>query len=124
MHALNLECFKYNLDKDNPFFQFLDIYSKQNGNIQPFLDKQNYSILHNCISNGVLDIKQLSFKCREVDQIRILVNPYLWQITPKSDILYLIKIYTWIVDENLDTFILNAYVKAAFSKRIESMTDD
>ena len=119
LHALNLECFKYNLDKDNPFFQFLDIYSKQNGNIQPFLDKQNYSILHNCISGGVLDIKQLSFKCREVDQIRILVNPYLWQITPKSDILYLIKIYTWIVDENLDTFILNAYVKAAFSKRIE-----
>lgn len=118
LNALYLECSKYGLSMDNPFFQFLNKYSQQNGNITPFVDRENYSILHNCVSNGVLETKQLSFTCPEVQQVRILVNRNLWNITPKSDILYLIKVYVWLIDENLNSYILNAYVKAAFSDQI------
>lgn len=118
LNSLNIECNKYGLSKDNPFFGFLEKYTQQNGNITSFLVKENWNILHNCVSNGVLETKQLSFKCPEIEQVRILVNPNLWNISPKSDVLYLIKLYSWTIDQNLNTYILNAYVKAAFSEEV------
>ena len=117
-NALYIECQKYTLSMENPFFMFIHEYSRQNGNITPFLSKDNWNILHNCVSNGILSEKQLSFKCPEIEQVRIIVNPYLWNMASKPDILYLLKVYSWAIDENLNNYVINAYVRAAFADKV------
>lgn len=114
LYALQLECNTYNLSDNNPFFQFLKRYLEKNGNIKPFIS-DNWNILHNCVSNGVLTTKQLSFRCPADEEIKILLNPNLWNIKPSSDILYLIKLYNWFLEENLNRYVINAYVRAVFS---------
>lgn len=116
LYALQLECNQYNLSSNNPFFQFLVRYLEVNSDITPFINQTNWGILHNCISNGILTTKQLSFKCPATEEIKILLNKNLWGIKPSDDILYLIKLYNWFLEENLNRYVINGYVRAIFSK--------
>lgn len=121
--SLCLECDKYGLTKNNPFFIFLSQYlDTNNGDISPFLNKPDYwNIIHNCIANDIIDTKQLTFTCKEVMQPRILLNASLWKINPISDIFAVVKMYCDILDransESMNTDILNGYIKAAFSEQ-------
>lgn len=123
LNSIYIECNKYGLSMDNPFFQFLHRYSQQNGTIKPFLDRNNYDLLHNCVSNRILDKKQLSFKCSEEQQVRILLNPHLWDTASKPDLLYLIKVYNWVLSEDLNRYIINKSVRAALSDNLERVDD-
>lgn len=121
MAALGQEARKYSLSMDNPFMLFLKKYRDKNGNLKPFLDNSDiYGVLHNCVSQGIINEKELAFTCPEKDQIRILMNPNLYNITPISDIRYLISLYSDVLEKNMNSFITNAYVKAAFADKIKN----
>lgn len=110
------ECEAYGLSLDNPFMVFLKKY----GDIKVFLDGQNYDVLHNLVASNTMTTKQLAFTCPEKDQVRILLNPNLWKITPKEDVKWLIKTFIWFLEEDtLNDYIINAYVRAAFSDSID-----
>jgi hypothetical protein len=116
--TLIIECDYFGLSMDNPFMMFLNEYGNKNGNIKPFINIENYDLLHNLVSDRVLSIKQVSWTCPEEDQIRILVNPNLWNISSKDDVDWLIKTYCWFLEEDLNRVIKNSYVRAAFSKTV------
>lgn len=117
LNSLWLECNKYGLSKDNPFFIFLQNYLGNNKtSIDVFFDQNKWDLLHNCVANDTLDENQLTFKSETKKQIRILFNPNLWNISPVSDIKFCIELYARIVDVNLNYFIKNGYVKAAFAE--------
>lgn len=110
LNSLHIECTYYGLNKDNPFFMFLQQYSVQNHNIKAFLVTGKYNILHNLLSNNQITEKQLNWTCSEQEQIRILLNPNLWGVSPLSDISYLIRVYCDIVSDNLTYYIRNDYI--------------
>lgn len=114
--SLRLECNKYGLSKDNPFFIFLQQYLDYGGIIDTFIDYNKWNLLHNCVANGTLETNQLTFKSETKKQIRILFNPNLWSISPVSDIKFCIELYAELVNTNLNYFITNGYVKAAFAE--------
>lgn len=121
LNSLWLECNKYGLSKDNPFFLFLQNYLGNKGtNIDVFFDQNKWDLLHNCVANDILEEKQLTFKSETEKQIRILFNPNLWNISPVSDIKFCIELYARLVDTNLNNFIKNGYVKAAFAKESDA----
>lgn len=118
--ALTLEAQKYTLTTDNPFYRFLKVYLNHHNNIDPFSSTdENYAIIHDCVAKGDLSEKQLAWTCPENEQVRIIINPNLYKVSPKSDIVYLISVYTDVLDKNMNTFILNNYVKAAFSDGVQ-----
>ena len=117
--TLVIECRHYGLSMDNPFFAFLNAYNNINGNIKVFNDIDTYNVLHNAVANGILDTKQISFTSAQNEQIRILINPNLWKLSNRNDTLYLIKLYDWFLESDLNRYILNAYVKAAFATKAE-----
>lgn len=107
------ECEAYGLSLDNPFFVFLKKY----GNIKVFLNSENYDILHNIVASNIISTKQLAFTCPESDQVRLLLNPNLWNIAAKDDVKWLIKTFVWFLEENtLNDYVINVYVRAAFSE--------
>lgn len=109
------ECKKYTLSMDNPFMQYIKRYATQNGNIDPLLKYDNYAFIHNLIANNIVTEKQLAGTCPENEQIRLLVNPNLFNVASDSDKLYLIQVYDYILSNNLNSYVNNAYVKAIFS---------
>ena len=120
-HTLYLECNLFSLSLENPFFKFLHEYSTKNANIFPFLIKENYNVVHNLIAKDIITTKQLANTCSVNKQIRILFNPSLWSIQSKNDINYLIRLFNWVLDTDINDYILNYYVKILFSP--EKITD-
>lgn len=120
--TLTIECQYYGLSMENPFFQFLKTYATKNENIDPFVDDSKYKLLHNLVSDRYIESKQLSFKCPEDEQIRILLNPNLWKL-PNGDINYLIKLYVWFIDTDLNRYIINSWVKAGFKGKFKTFND-
>lgn len=117
--TLSIECKHYGLSLDNPFFAFLKEYNNRNGSIAVFKNIDTYNVLHNAVANGILSTKQIAFTSAQDEQIRILINPNLWKLSNRNDIVYLIKLYDWFLDSDLNRYILNAYVKAAFAPNFE-----
>lgn len=121
--SLIIECNKYTLSMNNPFFQFLFYYAEKNSNIDPFINSSKYNILHNCVANHIINTKQLSFKDDYYNLILILENKNLWALSSESDILYLIKIYKWVLDTNMINYVTNAHLAALF-KKLSINTED
>lgn len=115
--TLTKELDVFGLSKTNPFILFLNNYYMVNKNITPFLDKDKYNILHNCLSNNILSDKQVAFTCPENEQVRILVNKNLWS-QKYSDIKWLIKLWVELGDDRYYT-ILNKDVLEFFKDDIK-----
>ena len=113
---LTVECQTYGLSVENPFFHFLSEYAVKNKNLQPFTNEDSkYRLLHNLVSERFIETKQLSFKCPEDEQIRILLNQNLWNLSNLQDIAYLIKLYVWFIDTDLNNYVINSWIKAGFN---------
>ena len=113
--VLTIECNTYGVSMDNPFFTFLNKYYVQNKrSIEAFFNTENYRVLHNVVADGIISTKQLAFTCAEGEQVRILVNPSLWAISAKDDIRWLIKTYVWFLEERLNSFVINVFVRSLF----------
>ena len=120
--TLTIECQYYGLSMENPFFQFLKTYATKNESINVFVYGSRYKLLHNLVSDRYIESKQLSFKCPEDEQIRILLNPNLWRLS-NGDINYLIKLYVWFIDTDLNRYVINSWVKAGFKDKFKTFKD-
>lgn len=103
----------YGLNTNNPFFVFFQEYYKKNTNLEPFYNEVNLNILNDMVYRGFLDVRQLSFRIADEYRVRILINPSLW-IHTREQIEYYIKMYQWFLQNDMNKYIQNIYIRAAF----------
>ena len=112
--GINIAVESEGFNVNNPYFIFLAIYYNKTKNLDAFTNNEyNFGLLLNAVKYGELDIKQISFKCEEERQIRILVNESLWELPP-NEITYLIKLYNWGTQVS-GRYIKNIFIRFAFN---------
>lgn len=79
----------------NPFIQFILNYYNVNKNLYPFLKKPDpYKAIVNMTVDGYIDVKQLADTSNEKNQLRILINPSLYN-NSIADIVWMVRLYSW-----------------------------
>lgn len=105
---------------ENPLIAFLQQYNISKKNIDPFLNSNNWSSLHDMYAKNLVDEKQLNFTCPEIDKIKILVNDHFWNDTKVIDREWYIKLWDWCASREPQNEILNDFVLLLFSNVTES----
>ena len=105
---------------ENPLIAFLQQYNISKKNIDPFLNSDNWSSLHDMYAKNLVDEKQLNFTCAEIDKIKILVNDHFWNDTKAIDREWYINLWEWCASREPQNNILNDFALLLFSDVTES----
>lgn len=105
---------------ENPLIAFLQQYNTSKKNIDPFLNSDNWSSLHDMYAKNLVDEKQLNFTCDEINKIKILVNDHFWNDTKAIDREWYINLWEWCASREPQNNILNDFALLLFSNVTES----
>lgn len=128
--ALIPEFKQYSFELNNPYIKFIQTYQRKNTNLNAFSQSPiNYKCIHDLVGDGVLTTKQIAFTAPEKEQMSILLNTNIYE-QDLNTLIFIIKTVVWFIDNerNLNNYIINRNIKAAFSskarKKLEKATDN